>query len=62
METDTPFGVLNSQQVEKCSTASRNPRDHEEIDIDPRNTDPEETNENDQVVEINDEDTGFIIR
>ena len=61
METDTPFGVLNGQQVEKCSTASRNPRDHEDIDIDPRNTDPE-TNENDQVVEINDEDTGFIIR
>ena len=61
METDTSVVVLNSQQNENCSTASRNTKDHEDIDIDPQNTDPEETDENDQDVEISEEDTGKVL-
>ena len=56
METDTSFVVLNSQQMEICPTASRNPEGRE--DIDPI----EETNENDKVVKINDEVTGVVIQ
>ena len=57
METDTSFVVLNSQQMEICPTASRNPEGR--VDIDPIS---EETNENDKVVKINDEVTGVVIQ
>ena len=57
METGTSFAVLNSQQIENCSTASRNAKVHGDIEIDPQNTDPEETNENDK---LDDEETGVV--
>ena len=57
METSTSFVVLNSQQIENGSTASRNPEDHE--DSEPLNSVAEATNENDHFGEIEDEDTGI---
>ena len=56
-ETDTFFAVLNRQQIENCSTASQNAKVHGDIEIDPQNTDPEETNENDK---LDDENTGVV--
>ena len=47
METDN-----SSQKIENCSRSSRDPEDIV----------PEETNENDQINEINPEDTGVGIR
>ena len=45
--------VLDSQQIENGSAASRNPEDHEDSD-----SVSEATNENDHLGEIKDEDTG----
>ena len=57
METGTSFVVLNSQQIENCSTASKIAKVNRDIEIDPQNTDPEETNEKDK---LDDENTGVV--
>ena len=55
METDD-----SSQKIENYSRASRDLEYHDVSD--PLNIVPEETNENDQINEINADDTGVVIR